>query len=108
MLGIDASQLGSQDRKKKAFSTEDVNLIAALAKGEQPEHEYFNAVLLPEIHQNNNILNIGYYIQQADEFEIPNLQEEQERLEKAQNRFSNAQKTLLKSLKKIARDKTYE
>ena len=95
---VDASQLGSQDNRKKVLSSKEINLIVVLTKGEKPNHEYFKAVLLPEIHQNENNLNIKEYIQQVDEYVIPNLKEERKKLEQAQASFDSAQATLINLL----------
>lgn len=99
---IDAGQLGIQDKRKKRLTVDEINLIVSLAKGEQPEHELFKAVLLPEIHQNNNDLNIQRYIPQVDDIEIPNLQHEEEILKQVKERFHNAQEQLQKLLAKTA------
>ncbi len=97
---VDAGQLGSQDKRKKKLNVDEINLIVSLAEGEKHDHELFQAILLPEIHQNDNSLNIKQYIQHVDEIEMPNLQKESENLEKIQATFVDAQSKLMQLLAK--------
>lgn len=97
---IDSSRLGTQGKLKKSLNEDEIDLIVSLTKGELPEHELFKSVLLPEIHKNNNTLNIKQYIHQDDEIEIPDFKQEQECLEKVQEKFSSAQSRLMQLLVK--------
>ncbi len=95
---VDASNFGVETKRKKQLSASEMSLIVSLTKGEQPEHENFKAVLLPEIYKNNSTLSINQYIKQDKEIEIPDLKREKKELAQVQSRFNKAQAHLQKIL----------
>jgi type I restriction enzyme M protein len=92
---IDASDLGIPGSPQRLLSEQDQSLIVSLANGEQPQHPSFKAVLLPDIYQNDNVLNISRYIHQQDEMELPKLDEEKQKLQTALKTQQQAQSRLL-------------
>jgi len=95
---VDASELGVKGKKRTTLKAEEIDLIAALAVGAQPEHESYKSVLLPEIHRNENDLTIRRYISREQVVEIPDLKQEKAALKAAQAAFTSTQNRLLNLL----------
>ena len=92
---IDASQYGEKQRKSVQLSDKDINQIKELNQGEHPENLNFRSVLLPDVINNDGNLNIGRYIKKEIEWKLPDLAEEEMKLQKVQQNFNKAQAELL-------------
>jgi len=96
---VDASGFGREVRKQKILSSEEIEIIADLAKGKQPDHEIYRAVLLPEIYQNENDLSIKRYIkEEPGVIDIPDPTAELTKLKEVEDEFTKAQLALYEKL----------
>ena len=95
---VDAGGVGVAERKKTVLSNANIDLIVDLVKGQQPEHIKFKSVLVPDILKNEQDLNISNFFSKEQLISIPDLEEEQLKLEQAKTRFNTAQNQLLRLL----------
>jgi type I restriction enzyme M protein len=91
---VDASHLGAMKKLQRVFSQEDIVEIVDLIKGHRPTSKHYEEVLLPNIHKNNNILNVRHYISEDEEIELPSLEEELVSLQRAQQNSQAANSRL--------------
>jgi hypothetical protein len=63
-------------------------------QGKQPDSKHYKEVLLPDIHKNNNSLNVHLYTYKDEVIELPSLEEELGRLAEAKQGFQAAQTRL--------------
>lgn len=96
---LDASKMGEKQGRYKQLTETDITLISKLIKGEEAQHESYKSILLPDIHKNNNILDIRRYITYEEKLEMPNVEDEIHKLNEAQKHYDKANNKLMKLLK---------
>lgn len=96
---VDASGLGTKDKRLRVLSAEDVDLIASLTKGIDENSPLYKAVYIPEIRRQsakgdgNNLSVSQFFISEAH-FELPNVEAELEKLKQCQTEFKETQAKL--------------
>lgn len=97
---VDAGNLGQKRRSSHILTSENIELIVKLAHGEQPDNSLYRAVHQPEIRKKGkngiggNSLSIKEYFDQIENLELPDVDEEINKLQARQMEFEKAQEAL--------------
>lgn len=91
---IDASKFGNEKKRQLQLNKDEINLIANALSGLISENSYYRAVSLSEINGNNNKLSINCYFSDEFKWKKYDFKHESKLLEKAQQKFSFANKKL--------------
>jgi type I restriction enzyme M protein len=96
---IDASNFGHKVKRELELSNDEIKFIAEASNNHLSDSEYYRAVPKTEINKNNNDLRINCYFTSETKWEKLDLESEKKLLEKAQEKFSYANKKLMALLK---------
>ena len=101
VIFVDASEIGTVNRRSVEISENDAILIAELVSGNIADDPRYKAVFIPEIRMQNNELNISKYIIKNIEIEELDMLDEFAKLNHCQERFDQSQQNITNLLNKF-------